>query len=221
MSALALCLLSLDELHKKEIYPKEIFLDKASHYARLASGSACRSVFPTLCLWEKEAIAAKVFIDVHPDFTTLLDSILIVDESEKKVSSTSGHSLMEAHPFREARFKQAESNLENLILSMKKNDFKSFSEIVENEALTLHALMMSSTPPALLLKPESLEIIAKINEYREKTKTPITFTIDAGPNIHVIYPLRVKDEVRKFLENSLWPLKKIIHDEVGLGPIKN
>jgi diphosphomevalonate decarboxylase len=111
----------------------------------------------------------------------------------------------------------AENNLRNLIHAMREGNFNVFSNIVEHEALSLHSLMMTSSPSVILLKPASVEIILKVKEWREKNGIPITFTIDAGPNIHLLYPLSVKEVVQDFIENILWPQKSVIHDEMGEG----
>ena len=218
MSALVLCILSLDEAETGKKDSTEKFFERASFYARLASGSACRSLFPFFGLWKIDSETAIPYKEVHPIFLSLYDSILIVDESEKSVSSSAGHALMENHPYSNARYTDAENNLNRLLVAMKEGYFTSFSEIVEHEALSLHALMMLSSPSIILLKPESLEIILKVKEWRALNKIPITFTIDAGPNIHLIYPETSKEMVRSFIENVLWPNKKVIHDQMGEGP---
>ena len=82
----------------------------------------------------------------------------------------------------------------------------------------LHALMMTSSPSVLLLKPESLEIIQKVRLLRSESKIPICFTIDAGPNIHILYPKAYKDKVLRWLEQELSNIK-VLHDEVGFGPL--
>lgn len=220
MSALALCLLSIDEEIRDQKFSNEIFFDKASYYARLASGSACRSVFPAIALWKKESELATSFTDVDPLFLTLRDSILIVDEKEKDVSSRAGHSLMENHPYKNSRYLDAENNLEKLKNAMREGDFTRFTEVVEHEALSLHALMLTSTPSVILLKPESLELILKIREWRKTKNIPVAFTIDAGPNIHLLYPEYVSHTVKEYLDKTLWSGKKIIHDEMGQGPVK-
>ena len=111
-----------------------------------------------------------------------------------------------------------EKNLIILLEALKKGNFQIFTQIVEHEALSLHALMMTSSPSYILLQPKSLEIILKIRQWREETKIPLAFTIDAGPNIHLIYPDEVKEVVRNFIERELWANQKVIHDEIGSGP---
>jgi diphosphomevalonate decarboxylase len=219
MSALVLCIMSLDKIiNTKKYLSSHNFFEQASFYSRLASGSACRSLFPAIGLWKKNVEYATGYTDVHPMFLSLCDSILIVDKNEKSVSSTHGHALMDSHPYSSVRYIDAENNLQKLLVAMRNGSFQDFSAIVEHEALSLHALMLTSSPSVILLRPESLDIILKIKEWRSINNVPVTFTIDAGPNIHLLYPETSKPMVRDYIENVLWCHKTVIHDEVGQGP---
>ncbi|MDO9182137.1 MAG: hypothetical protein Q7U04_07000 [Bacteriovorax sp.] len=230
MSALCLSLCSLDELITGVQLEKAEFFKKASTLSRLASGSASRSVYAAMASWGKSlAIAnssnqfASQFSEAHEIFNDYRDSILIVDDAEKSVSSRAGHSLMENHFFKDQRFQRAEENLVKLVAALKGGDLLSFIEIVEEEALTLHALMMTSNPSYILLKPNSLWLIDKIRQYRTEKNIPVCFTIDAGPNIHLLYPKKFEIIVRAWIENELLTGlvgTKWIHDEVGMGPVK-
>jgi diphosphomevalonate decarboxylase len=229
MSALALCLFSLDCKIHSRILSRDEFLKKASSLARRASGSASRSIFPFMSLWGKvdgfEQSSdewAIQYEDSSSSFLNFCDAIVIVDANEKSVSSRAGHDLMIDHPFKDVRFIQAKHNVSKLIEAMKTENLQLFMEIVEEEALTLHAMMMTSNPSYILLKPESLFIIDKVREYRNTSGLPICFTIDAGPNIHLIYPKTISSEVNFWIENELMSNKynfKVLFDEVGAGPI--
>lgn len=228
MSALCLSLMSLDELITNKNLSKDDFFSIASELSRLASGSASRSVFGGSVLWgevpsiqkssDRYAIKAH---EVHEIFSDYCDSILIVDDGEKNVSSRAGHALMENHPFKEQRFKVAKENLLRVMDALKSGDLSEFCEVVEEEALMLHSLMMTSRPSYILLKPQSLWLIDQIKAYREQKKIPVCFTIDAGPNIHLLYPKTHESVVRTWIESELalhLVGKKWIHDCVGAGP---
>ena len=228
MSALNLCLLSLDEKIQNKALSKEDFYKEASDLSRQASGSAGRSLYPFLVTWGEilERRDSSDFFanpvskeDVDPLFHDYCDSIIIVDANEKSVSSRAGHALMDNHPFSEVRFKRAHANLARLLVALKNADMESFIEIVEEEALMLHALMMTSNPSYILLRPESLLLIEKIREFRHSQKIPVCFTIDAGPNIHLLYPKAFKEVVSIWLNREFGKFK-IIHDEVGNGPVQ-
>jgi len=231
MSALALCLCDLqDQMDKKKV-AKDKFLEKASHYARLGSGSAARSVFPLISEWGKakgvkgssDDHAIPFEKNLHKTFKTFQNTILIASSAEKKVSSRVGHSLMKNNPFAPVRYAQANKNLRDLIVALKKGDLERFGAIVEDEAMTLHALMMCSSPSFVLLAPSTLNMIEKIKRFREDTKLPVYFTLDAGPNIHLLYPNNIKRKVDSFIFSELekhCEKGKMIHDNVGGGPFR-
>jgi len=210
MSALALCLMSIEKESNPEM-TDESFNQKASFLARLGSGSACRSIEGDLIVWgkHKDIIASSDFFgikypyQVHNNFKNYQDTILLVDKGEKQVSSTVGHNLMHNHPFAQERFKQAHKNLTSLITVFKEGDLKSFIKIVESEALTLHAMMMTSMPYFILMKPNTLEIINKIWNFRQQTSANVCFTLDAGANVHMLYPENETKQVIKFIQNEL------------------
>lgn len=230
MSALALCLMSLE----KEVNPdmdEEFFKRKASFLARLGSGSACRSIEGDLMEWGLHAeikessneYAIKYPHPVHDVFKNYQDTILLVDKGEKQVSSTVGHDLMHGHPFAEQRFLQAHANLTKLESVFANGDLEGFITIVESEALTLHAMMMSSLPYFMLMKPNTLEIINKIWAFREHSKTHVCFTLDAGANVHVLYPETEKEIVYQFIKNELVAYcenGQYICDAIGYGAKK-
>ncbi len=230
MSALALCVMSIEKELNPEI-SEEHFYKKASFLARLGSGSACRSVKGSLVVWGAHAeieessdlYGVPYSEEVHEIFKNYQDTILLVDKGEKQVSSSVGHNLMHGHPFAEQRFNQAHENLSKLRPIFKEGDLKKFIEIVESEALTLHAMMMSSMPYFILMKPNTLEIINKIWKFRETTGLPVCFTLDAGANVHVLYPNKNKVEILEFIKNELiehCQNKQYIIDNVGIGSNK-
>lgn len=245
MSALALCLIAMEmqmlpELLKKDNSAKteeideahsKYFTEKASFLARLGSGSACRSIQGPVIVWGKHSEiqnSSNLFgtdypFEVHKNFDNYQDSILLVDKGEKQVSSTLGHDLMLDHPFAEQRFRQAKENLSKLIPVFKNGDLSEFIKIVESEALSLHAMMMTSMPYFILMKPNTLEILNRIWKFRAETGSKVCFTLDAGANVHVLYPFSEKDAVLKFISNQLSAFCKngeFIIDEVGQGAFK-
>lgn len=236
MSALALCLMSVEKELKGDVIStersmsdeKSHFNKKASFLARLGSGSACRSIEGSLIVWgnhkkienSSNLFGIKYPYQVHDNFKNYQDTILLVDKGEKQVSSTIGHNLMYNHPFAEQRFSQAQENLSKLIHVFKTGDLKTFIEIVESEALTLHAMMMTSLPYFILMKPNTLEIINKIWKFRQQTESNVCFTLDAGANVHVLYPEKETDFVLKFIKNELVAHCQNGHyicDRIGFG----
>ncbi len=227
LSAIAMCVMSLE----KELYPnisEDFIKKKASFLARLGSGSASRSIEGPLVVWgnhpeiegSSDLFGVKFSKKVHPIFENYQDAILLVDKGEKQVSSTVGHNLMHNHPFANQRFNQANENLSKLSKILQEGDIDAFISIVESEALTLHAMMLTSNPYFILMKPNTLEIINRIWSYRNETNSKLCFTLDAGANVHLLYPENEKEQVGLFIKNELSSFcqnEQFILDKVGIG----
>lgn len=229
MSALAMCLVTLEERLFEPFKDRAEFNAKASYIARLGSGSACRSVYGGAAVWGKlgaletssDLYAVPVTDRLHEVFRDYHDDILLISKSEKSVSSRAGHGLMEGNPYASARYAQANRRTEEMLSVLRTGDVERFGEILESEALTLHALMMASTPPYLLIRPNTLTVIERIQHYRATTGNPLYFTLDAGPNLHLLYPNRIAAEVKTFIREQLLYFcedKMYLADRVGKGP---
>ena len=211
MSAFALCICSIEKKIFGTLQNNKEFLQKASFMARLGSGSAARSVWPGFVLWgetdsvegSSNELAIPLPVKIDKNISDIRDAILITSPEKKKISSSAGHGLMKDHPFAEARYKQANKNIVLLIKALTEGNRSEFIKIVEDEALTLHSLMMSSNPGFTLMNEKTWKIIDEIRNYRETTGRFIAFTLDAGPNVHLLYLETDKDEILKFIEQKL------------------
>jgi diphosphomevalonate decarboxylase len=231
MGALALCLCELFGTGEEADPSQASFWRKVSHISRLGSGSASRSVYPAFTVWgeldslpgSSDNYAIEVNDRIHATFRSLRNCICIVDPAEKRVSSRAGHALMRNHPFASQRFVQARANIEELLDVLACGNMDRFIEIVETEALTLHAMMMTSSPSYLLMRPNTLKAIEILRDFRQQTGIPVCFTLDAGPNLHILYPENVEESVRLFIENQLLPTLEgawCLWDKCGSGPKK-
>lgn len=234
MSALALGICDLlDQLQIASTDPvlnQMNFHQRASFYSRLGSGSACRSIYPKAALWGavSENLGSDLWAEpmetfLHPNFNHYQDAILIVDGSSKAVSSSAGHQLMENHAYRDIRFADARQNIIRLMDILKAGDYDAFITLVEAEAMQLHALMMTSDPGYILIKPNTLHIIEKVKQFRQDQQIPICYTLDAGPNVHLLYPENYKTQVHDWIADQLLPYTvegQWIPDEMGLGSQK-
>jgi diphosphomevalonate decarboxylase len=227
MSALALCVVDVaQQLGHAVGDPTQ----EASVLARLGSGSACRSLYGGLVVWgetpsvqgSSQEYGVAYPGEVHEVFRSYRDAVALVDVGQKAVSSTAGHQLMEVHPFRSQRFAQAHEHLAALKDVLAAGDLDAFIELVELEALTLHGLMMSSSPSYILMRPNTLHIIESIRSFRRESGVPISFTLDAGANVHILYPEAFEQKALEFVKEHVKPWCKdgrILFDRVGQGPV--
>ncbi|MCL1675544.1 diphosphomevalonate/mevalonate 3,5-bisphosphate decarboxylase family protein [Elizabethkingia meningoseptica] len=212
--AIAKCLMKLDEAFTGETTEEEL-LKKASFLARLGSGSACRSLYNGLVVWgntkEVEGSSDLYAVaypneEIHSVFRSFNDWVLLIHEGEKSVSSTVGHGLMKTNPYAERRFQEAHENFTLLKNILKTGDLEGFIKLTEHEALTLHAMMMMSDPAFILMKTGTLEVINKIWDFRRITGLPLFFTLDAGANVHLLFPSDIEaDKIKIFIEQELLP----------------
>ncbi len=230
-SALALSLVDIEREIEGDVDPHHKFYHKASFVARLGSGSAARSIYGGVNLWGRhenienssDETCLHLVDGIAPVFNTYHDDILIVDPSEKKISSSKGHELMNENDYAKQRFRSAKQHVEDMMKILSSGNEHDFCLLVEKEALELHALMMVSAQGNILMKPQTLSIIEEIRSYRKETGLPVCFTLDAGANVHVLYSEKYSVEIKKLIEEKLTRycyMGKYIKDKVGKGPIK-
>lgn len=177
-----------------------------SALARLASGSACRSVPGGFVEWrpaDRHEDSYGVSI-APPDHWALADVIAIVDTEHKAVSSWSGHELAGTSPLQAARVASTPARFEACKAALLARDFERLAPLVELEALAMHAVMLSSTPPLIYWAPATLRLIEAVRAWRD-AGLPVAFTIDAGPNVHCLCPLEVAGQV----EERLWAVPSV------------
>lgn len=174
--------------------------------ARIGSGSACRSIPNGFVEWKvgNSNESSYAYSLYKPDYWDICDVIAVVGETSKKVSSTEGHTLAESSPFYKARISGMKNKIKEIKDALKKKDFVKFGEILEEEAINMHAVMMTSKPALYYWSPETLAVILSIIKWRN-IGLESYFTIDAGPNVHVI--CRAKNAAR--IKSRLIKLKGI------------
>ncbi len=221
--AIAKCLMNLDDIFSTG---NNVILSgvegpptnekKESFLARLGSGSASRSLYEGLVVWGKtEEVegSSDLFAvpynnnEIHPIFKNFNDWILLIHEGQKSVSSTVGHGLMNTNPYAERRFQEAHENFTKLKTILATGDMEGFIKLVEHEALTLHAMMMMSEPAFILMQTGTLQVINKIWEFRKITGLALFFTLDAGANVHLLFPNDIDNKrITDFIQTELIPL---------------
>lgn len=233
MSAMALCLTEIDGLiHDNQNPVLPLRASFVSTIARMGSGSAARSVFPLAALWgatpsvenSSDEYAIPWNDQIDSIYKSFHDTILIISSTEKSVSSTAGHELMNDLVYADVRYSEAHKNVACLTEIMRTSDhIDAFIALCESEALQLHALMMSGPQPYILIEPNTIAVIRKLWQFRNETSIPVCFTLDAGPNVHVLYPHDYHVDVMTFIKSELQQLCSnglFIEDCTGAGPQK-
>jgi len=177
-------------------------LDEAtlSRLARRSSGSACRSIPGGFVEWaagKDDADSYAVSI-APPDYWDLADCIAIISTEHKPIGSTEGHARASTSPLQYSRVDDTPRRLDICRLAIMKRDFGSLVEIVETDSNLMHAVMMTSNPPLFYWLPATLDVMQAVRAARAKG-LPVFYTIDAGPNVHVLCIGSVAEETTKLV----------------------
>ncbi len=173
-----------------------------SRLARRGSGSACRSIPGGFVEWQAgqgddDSYAVSI---APPEHWDLVDCIAILKEGHKPVGSTRGHALAGSSPLQAARLAGAPARLDVCRRAILQRDFAALAQVVERDSNLMHAVMMTSDPPLFYWEPESLALMKAVPEWR-KQGWPVCYTLDAGPNVHVICEGNAAGQVTARLES--------------------
>ncbi len=194
--------------------------EELSALARLGSGSAARSLMGGFVEWEvggdhESSTAHQLAGEDHWD---LHDVVLLVEEGEKDVGSSHGHSLANTSPLLKGRLKAVDTMLPKLREGIQERDLTTVGEVAEADALAMHAVMMTSEPSLLYWAPETVAILQAVRRWR-RDGLEAYCTIDAGPNVHVLCEgadvPEVRDRAAKELELSG---AQVVDAGPGAGP---
>jgi len=185
--------------------------------ARIGSGSSCRSIPEGFVEWKfgKRNEDSYAYSLHGKDYWDLRDVIVIVGAGAKKISSSEGHSLAGSSPFYKTRILGMPNKVDEIKLALDRKDFTKFGEIAEAEAISMHTVMMTGVPPLYYWLPETLRIIKNVTDLREKG-VECYFTIDAGPNVHVICEGKNARKISLELA-KIEGVKSLIENKVGRG----
>ncbi|HEY4688053.1 MAG TPA: diphosphomevalonate decarboxylase [Anaerolineae bacterium] len=177
-------------------------LDEAalSRLARTGSGSACRSVPGGYVEWQAgvEDTSSFAFSIAPPEHWALRDVIAIIDAKHKSVGSTQGHALADTSPMHAGRVATIPDRLNRVKAAILNRDFAALAPVVEEDALAMHAVMMTSAPPLIYWQPATIAVIHAVRAWRAGG-LPVCFTIDAGANVHCLCEPSAAEEVQRRL----------------------
>jgi diphosphomevalonate decarboxylase len=188
-----------------------------SKLARLASGTAARSIPDGFVEWEKGTNESNSYAKtIFPiDYWKVCDVVAIVTHEMKKVSSTDGHAIADTSPFYEERLVGMEKKIKLIKRAIKDKEFTSFGTILEREALNMHAICMTSEPPILYWEGPTIAMMRKIEEWRDEGLESY-YTIDAGPTLHAICKEEDASTLAKRLKR-INGVERVVINKPGVG----
>ncbi|MBE0698436.1 MAG: hypothetical protein IH586_16085, partial [Anaerolineaceae bacterium] len=134
-----------------------------------------------------------------PEHWGLVDCVAVLKIGHKPVGSTEGHALAGTSPLQHARVADTPHRLETCRRAILNKDFSALAEIIEHDSNLMHAVMMTSHPPLFYWEPASLELMQAVRAWR-KDGFPAAYTLDAGPNVHVICEAEAAGQITQRLQ---------------------
>lgn len=185
--------------------------------ARLGSGSACRSIPDGFVKWHKGKSSQTSFAEsiAPPTHWNIADIVVIFSEEEKEVSSRDGHALAKTSPYYKTRLLEVNTTTKDVEDAIKKKDLEKLGSLIETEAISLHLVAMTSKPPLFYWKPETLLLMQSLMSWRKQGLFAY-FTIDAGPNIHIISEDKYENKIIEKLKEFSF-IKQIITNHPSQG----
>jgi diphosphomevalonate decarboxylase len=192
---------------------------ECSRLARRGSGSACRSVPGGFVEWQagRDDESSYAYLLAPAEHWDLVDCVAVVSQAHKPTGSTQGHVLADSSPLQAARVASAVGRLEACRKAILQRDFAALAEVAELDCNLMHAVMMTSQPPLLYWQPATLAVMHAVQDWRAGG-LPVFYTIDAGPNVHVLFPAEVSPEVAGRL-GQIEGVKEVLRAHPG-GPAR-
>jgi diphosphomevalonate decarboxylase len=211
-SASAFAALSLAATHTAGLELNERDL---SILARQGSGSACRSITGGFVEWVAGSNSADSYaISIAPpEHWDLRDVIAIVSTEEKKVGSSEGHEAAQTSHFIAERIKALPSRFHRVRHAVLAKDLSMLGPAIEEDAIELHMMAMTSHPPIFYWTPGMVRVIQAVQQWRADG-IDVYFTLDAGPNVHLICESKDANQIAS-LTRTIVDVQQVIVNAPG------
>ncbi|WP_182201366.1 diphosphomevalonate decarboxylase [Paraliobacillus salinarum] len=191
-----------------------------SQLARQGSGSASRSIFGGYVEWEKgmesdgsDCYATPILDRDAWDLRVL--SVEVTTKAKKVLSREGMKRTVETSPFFAGWLEAVDKDLITIKEALQEKDFTKLGQVVEANALKMHATTLGANPPFMYWQSATVEVMQEVQALREKG-IEAYFTIDAGPNVKVVCQPDDEQKIHEAL-NALPVVNEIHHCRVGPG----
>lgn len=180
--------------------------------SRQGSGSSCRSIPDGFVEWlSGSSNEASYASSIYPEnYWDIVDVVAVVSKDKKHTSSTEGHRLATTSPFFQTRLEEIDDKIKLIKKYMKEKNFEKFGELIEQEALELHAIYLTSKPSLMYLMPASLLLMHMVKKWRQDGLS-VYFSLNTGQDVHLICQKKDAERVSKLVEEIKEVQKTIIN----------
>lgn len=195
----------------------ELSEKELSILARQGSGSACRSIPDGFVEWlDGDTSEESYAVSLYPqDYWDIVDIAVILTDQVKDVSTTEGQKLAQTSPFFETRQQKIKDKISKIKTYLKDKNFQKFGELVEADALEMHAVMLTSNPSLIYWYPATITVMKAVQKWRTEG-LECYFTMNTGQNIHLLVMQKDKARVFAFL-SEISEVKKVIESTSSVG----
>lgn len=185
--------------------------------ARQGSGSACRSIPDGFVEWlNGDTNESSYAYSLHPaSYWHILDVVVIISQDKKDTSSTEGQKLIMSSPFFKVRLSNIKRKISLCKKYLKEKKFSELGELIEAEALELHAIMLTSSPSLIYWLPGTVQVMRLVKKLRSEGLS-VYFTVNTGQDIHIIVEGRSRENLLEKLKR-IKNVKKVIVNEPSEG----
>ena len=158
---------------------------EAANWSRQGSGSSCRSFFEPWSIWTPESVGV---VPQLSRFGNLIHQVVIVNDEVKSVSSSEAHRQVASSLLFKGRPERANLRCADFILSLENGEWASAFEIAWAEFWDMHALFETAAKPFGYMTGGTLDVLNFVRgELWAKEDHGPLVTMDAGPNVHLLY----------------------------------
>ena len=169
-----------------------------ANFSREGSGSSCRSFFSPWAIWDEQSV-----MPIELPYMSLIHQVIVISQDEKKVSSSSAHQLISTSPHYEGRPSRAKENLEQLLTAFNAKDWTMAYQICWREFQDMHQLFSTCNESFSYMTEQSQAALATLQAFWDKHGDGPLVTMDAGPNIHLLYRMDQTDLAHQFQKEHL------------------
>ncbi|MDR2781805.1 MAG: hypothetical protein LBB21_05145 [Holosporaceae bacterium] len=172
--------------------------EQMSKISRMASGASCRSFFFPWCVWDRSGAKS-----INLKINELYHDLILIDANPKKISSSKAHSLVKSSPLFAERPQRAEQRFTALVDAINCDKWNEAHHICWEEFLDMHQLFETSSPSFKYIQSKTTAVLEKIQQFYKSNNDGPLVTIDAGPNIHLLWK-KDQNEIRNELKKEIF-----------------
>lgn len=182
----------------EELSDKKLSVTEKALISAKGSGSSCRSFWSGLVEWSEHGL-----MPIETNLKNLWHFVVLVGDGPKAVSSSDAHKMVTSSLLFEGRIERTHKRLQECLLAMNSKNWQGLFEVVWQEFYDMHALFETAESPFGYFEPGTIELLKKVRSFWEQESDGPVTTMDAGPNVHLLWREDQKDLALRFFNENI------------------